>query len=74
MLGQFGPYELILVAAILIIYAIVAYQVFRDSRRGLSTFTAVLWVLIVILLFPLGLLLYLAFALGKRKQTISEGG
>ncbi len=33
MVGRFGPYELITLAAVLIIVALVAYLIFRDARK-----------------------------------------
>lgn len=72
---MFGTYELIIFAAVLIIVALVAYLIFRDARRrGISDSAALIFVLLVIFMFPLGLLLYLAFALGRRKQTTSGDG
>ena len=69
MLGRFGPYELIIFAAVLIIVALVAYLIFRDARkRGISDPAALIFVLLVIFIFPLGLLLYISFALGRRKR------
>lgn len=69
MLGRFGPYELIIVAVVLIIVALVAYLIFRDARkRAISDSAALIFVLLVIFMFPLGLLLYLAFALGRGKR------
>lgn len=72
---MFGTYELIIFAAVLITVALVAYLIFRDARRrGISDSAALIFVLLVIFMFPLGLLLYLAFALGRRKQTTSGDG
>jgi len=70
LLGRFGPYELIIFAVVLIIVALVAYLIFRDARRrGISDSAALIFVLLVIFMFPLGLLLYLAFALGRGSRT-----
>jgi len=70
LLGRFGPYELIIFAVVLIIVALVAYLIFRDARRrGISDSAALIFVLLVIFMFPLGLLLYLAFSLGRGSRT-----
>jgi len=46
MLGRFGPYELIIIATLLIIVALVAYLIFRDARkRGISDSAALIFVL-----------------------------
>lgn len=67
MLGRIGPYELILIAAVLFIIAAVAYLIFRDAhKRGISDFASFIFVLLVIFMFPLGLILYFSYALGKR--------
>jgi len=69
MLGRFGPYELIIFAAVLIIVALVAYLIFRDARkRGISDSAALIFVLLVVFMFPLGLLLYLSYALGRGRR------
>jgi hypothetical protein len=69
MLGRFGPYELAMIAVLLIIVALVAFLIFRDARkRGISDSAALIFVLLTVFMFPLGLLLYFAFALGKGSQ------
>jgi len=69
MLGRFGPYELIIIATLLIIVALVAYLIFRDARkRGISDSAALIFVLLIVFMFPLGLLLYLTFALGRSSR------
>jgi len=77
---RLGLYELTLIASILFIIAVVAYLIFRDARkRGISDFASFVFVLLVIFMFPLGLILYLAYALGKRagrsdSQKLEAGG
>ena len=69
MLERFGPYEFIIFAAVLIIVALVAYLIFRDARRrGISDPVALIFVVLVVFMFPLGLLLHLSFALGRGNR------
>jgi len=69
MLGHIGPYELMIIAALLIIIALVAFLIFRDARkREISDSAALIFVLLTVFMFPLGLLLYFAFALGRDSR------
>lgn len=64
---RLGPYELMLIALIILIITTVAYLILRDARkRGISDFIAMMFVLLTVFTFPIGLILYLAYALGKR--------
>ena len=68
-MGHVGTYEILIFSSILIIVALVAYFIFRDARkRGISDSAALIFVLLIVFMFPLGLLLYLAFALGRGSR------
>ncbi len=70
MFGAFGLSEFMLIISILFIIALVAYLIFRDARRrGISDSTALIFVLLIIFMFPVGLLLYIAYALGRSHRT-----
>lgn len=64
-----APISEFILLVILLFIALVAYLIFRDARRrGITDSTAWVFVLLVVFMFPVGLLLYIAFVWGRSSR------
>lgn len=68
-----GATEAIIIAGVVLLLLFIplaAYLVLRDARRrGISEPVAFIFTLLVIFMLPVGLLLYLAFVLYRRRSV-----
>jgi len=62
--------SLVFILILILFIALVAYLIRRDAlSRGISDLTALIFTLLIIFAFPVGLLVYIAYVLGKNSQT-----
>jgi len=67
------PLALIAFLVILLFIFLIAYLIRQDARkRGIAESAALIFVLLIIFVFPVGLLVYVAFALGRSSRQVEK--